>query len=729
LGLPIFPGHSEYDQVCRIVTIMGPIPQLILDYARATRRFFRRVAVDGDVEAGEGGTGAPPGAAHKASEDTRTMNIDGAVAQSSVKGASLSSDGTTGPIIATKAAVLGPGPQESTSAPSEDDSRAVSAADADASARDNLQRSESPHDESAEGLRTAEAKEAKQESLVPDGRGGVGPGAVVPPPRSRAKSGKRSWRLKTVEEYERDEHKKEPAPSKSSAYYKFSSLEEMLQSSHCNQGSASKTAERDPKRKDEEVMRTKKLVFLQFLNGCLQYNPNERWTPPQAMQHAFVNSEAEPAYDPNWAPDPDPNPVPNFLAGSHNLHMHATRYAPGPTSEAVPRLPAEASASSFVSLAPPAGVCAAVKPSTSNSSAVDLRDAQQVDQQAHTAAVPSASWASFASIPLPDSNPSERYRPSLDKILEEVKRRLQRAQLLSKPARSGQQSQVNSPHQVGSGAWSVSTGASFCSSASSRGSTPPNGLGRRPSPHSAKSARSRTRKPHSRGYHPHTTSASTDWKHLRGIGAYSGTTTGTPASSPHGSSASANVQSSSSRAPYRGHAGGFAHHRRAEGSREGSRGSSPWHLPSPSSEMSTASDRLNSSQPSGSDSCGEIQPEGGHGNYDGSEEDPARSDGHYHGGRSAPQSDSDNQTPRNLDAASHDASKDSQQARWGNMPQLSRMQLSRGRLHWGEADVAQSPGSGGNFREKVGIIEGGPVTPFGPGSRRDVLLHSAERRG
>ena len=31
----------------------------------------------------------------------------------------------------------------------------------------------------------------------------------------------------------------------------------------------------------------------------------------------------------------------------------------------------------------------------------------------------------------------------------------------------------------------------------------------------------------------------------------------------------------------------------------------PWHLPSPMSELSTASERLNSSQPSGSDSCGE----------------------------------------------------------------------------------------------------------------------------
>jgi len=157
------------------------------------------------------------------------------------------------------------------------------------------------------------------------------------------------------------------------------------------------------------------------------------------------------------------------------------------------------------------------------------------------------------------------------------------------------------------------------------------------------------------------------------------------------------------------------------------------------SELSTASDRMNSSQPSGSDSCGEPLPqyEGAQCNFDGWEvlggEDPSQSDG-VSQLRSA-QSDSDCTTPRSHDAAAsaeggRGTGKDSQQPRWENIPQLSRMQLSRGRLHRGDADVAQSPGSMGamgNFREKVGMNEGGPVTPFGTGARRpEARMQAAE---
>jgi len=153
------------------------------------------------------------------------------------------------------------------------------------------------------------------------------------------------------------------------------------------------------------------------------------------------------------------------------------------------------------------------------------------------------------------------------------------------------------------------------------------------------------------------------------------------------------------------------------------------------SELSTASDRMNSSQPSGSDSCGENplpQYEGAQCNFDGWEvlggEDHSQSDG-VSQLRSA-QSDSDCTTPRSNDAPTsaqdeRGTGKDSQQPRWENIPQLSRMQLSRGRLHRGDADVTQSPGSMGamgNFREKVGMNEGGPVTPFGTGARREARI-------
>ena len=40
LGLPLFPGHSEYDQLCRIVDLLGPIPDELLEKGKNTRKFF-----------------------------------------------------------------------------------------------------------------------------------------------------------------------------------------------------------------------------------------------------------------------------------------------------------------------------------------------------------------------------------------------------------------------------------------------------------------------------------------------------------------------------------------------------------------------------------------------------------------------------------------------------------------------------------------------------------------
>lgn len=107
---------------------------------------------------------------------------------------------------------------------------------------------------------------------------------------------------------------------------------------------------------------------------------------------------------------------------------------------------------------------------------------------------------------------------------------------------------------------------------------------------------------------------------------------------------------------------------------QGSRGSSPWHLPSPMSELSTASDRVNSSQPSGSDSCGDNlinHHDGGHSQFS-SGEDPSHSDGHWP--RSHLPSDSDGTlTPQShgtgtsLQAEDQAASKDPRDALWLNI--------------------------------------------------------------
>jgi dual specificity protein kinase YAK1 len=49
LGLPLFPGHSEYDQLCRIIELLGPMPDELLDRGKNTRKFFARTEYAGSA--------------------------------------------------------------------------------------------------------------------------------------------------------------------------------------------------------------------------------------------------------------------------------------------------------------------------------------------------------------------------------------------------------------------------------------------------------------------------------------------------------------------------------------------------------------------------------------------------------------------------------------------------------------------------------------------------------
>jgi serine/threonine protein kinase len=50
IGLPVFPGHSEYDQLSKIIELLGPIPKYLLDKSRNTRKFFTTVQIPEAVE-------------------------------------------------------------------------------------------------------------------------------------------------------------------------------------------------------------------------------------------------------------------------------------------------------------------------------------------------------------------------------------------------------------------------------------------------------------------------------------------------------------------------------------------------------------------------------------------------------------------------------------------------------------------------------------------------------
>jgi len=339
-------------------------------------------------------------------------------------------------------------------------------------------------------------------------------------------------------------------------------------------------------------------------------------------------------------------------------------------------------------------------------------------------AVRSLWGALIEGIPLPDDNPLESYRPPVDKIPKDFFRT---TASLSKPRRghgSGEASSgerapcAGSPPALGRGMLSLST------SASSTGSTPTGGRGRQMNMTLAQE--------------PKMSAA------LIGRHQLSGTTI-TPASSPHGSSGSTAVHASVGTVGQGGGSGTPAQTPHAgtgsaagaagqpgQGSRNGSRGSSPWHPPSPMTEFSTASDCVSSAQPSGSESCGAEHPMpryvGTQCNFDScTSADTSQSDTPQWN-RSAQLSDSDCATPRSHEAAGTGHVEEERTSLnhpiWDNMKsEITRVELSRDRLPR-RLDSAQSPGGAGamgSFREAVGMNESGPVIPHGSAARREVL--------
>eukprot|EP00928_Gymnodinium_smaydae_P041209 TRINITY_DN27895_c0_g2_i1.p1 TRINITY_DN27895_c0_g2~~TRINITY_DN27895_c0_g2_i1.p1 ORF type:complete len:412 (-),score=67.92 TRINITY_DN27895_c0_g2_i1:209-1354(-) len=327
-----------------------------------------------------------------------------------------------------------------------------------------------------------------------------------------------------------------------------------------------------------------------------------------------------------------------------------------------------------------------------------------------------------ARIPLPDDNPVESYRPPIDKMLEEFfwSVAVTRHRLMEDVKSGGTGRGVWSAGE-GRAAWSAgSTGASLYSEGSSTGSTPTGFRGRRNntagSPMSACSSYGSAGgpQPYWHAQEPKPVVAT------GGRFVPLSSVTVTPGSSPHSMASSCGLSLVAGH-PAAGYAqagmvargvgplahqacGPLPHNRGAIGS---SRGSSPWHLPSPASEMSTASDRMNSSQPSGSDSCGEVLGTSQLNVERCGSEDHSHSDTQYGWQR---HSDSDWSTPRSNEAAGHSArgSSGAEEAqRWACLRLPRRL------------DSALSPGSTGatgNFREAVGMTETGPVVPFGPGA-------------
>eukprot|EP00931_Biecheleriopsis_adriatica_P039175 TRINITY_DN22413_c0_g2_i1.p1 TRINITY_DN22413_c0_g2~~TRINITY_DN22413_c0_g2_i1.p1 ORF type:complete len:1219 (+),score=211.20 TRINITY_DN22413_c0_g2_i1:96-3659(+) len=828
LGLPIFPGHSEYDQVCRIVEVLGQPPARLLDTGKNTKRYFRKEEVPPTDSTGSG-DGASETSSGNVPADAQGQSPDSPSAAAAERPAAEASEdepraakaSSTGNASGEPLSPGSPAAPPAEPASGSEEVLSAEAPDKEAEKQSNLHRSSSlldllkqrlgiandgvpdapkevskgPSCSNESPLTTSTAMGSSEGQAPATGGERTSSDAEVthkpqlrtfdPPPRSRRHRVRRTgnptvWKLKSKEEYERDDHKKEPMQKK---YFNFRSLEQMIDLVPYRPNLSKRILKEEKERR---------ICFLQFLGGLLQIDPRLRWTAKQASFHPFImGSKHDPSFEP--VPDDTPSfvqaapprsakklplqppggaaeagaPSGGVTARSESGTRHGGGSASsGPEAEQPRSAPAttrgqsDGSAASghegvtkeHVGPVTAAAVAAAAAAAGGNPAAAAVLQSMGLPPDA-TGALPDAAlrglWGHLCmGIPLPDDNPAESYRPPIDKMSEAFFCSQMAAQ--SQGRHGGEEGEAapatGSPTKAGSGAWSVSTGASFCSSASSTGSTP-----------TGRSHRNRSRgSPLMRsGMQPHSDLRLTGHanQHLSG-------TTVTPASSPHGSvtstvlAASAGQSGSSlqggslqersgprpgsggvslavppAQTPHRGGSGGSHVHGRAMSSRDGSRGSSPWHLPhlpSPLSEFSTASDRLNSSQPSGSDSCGENPS--AHCNFDKCDfEDPSGQSDTPHYPRSSQLSDSDCATPRSHEHQSGGGSnpKDVQQALWENMKyEMSRVDLLRDRLPR-RLDIMQSPGSTGalgNFREAVGMSDGGPVVPFGHGAaRRDAI--------
>jgi dual specificity protein kinase YAK1 len=56
LGLPLFAGACEHDLLCRMVAMLGPLPDLLLMHGKNVHKFFKLAAeeVVADAATGEG---------------------------------------------------------------------------------------------------------------------------------------------------------------------------------------------------------------------------------------------------------------------------------------------------------------------------------------------------------------------------------------------------------------------------------------------------------------------------------------------------------------------------------------------------------------------------------------------------------------------------------------------------------------------------------------------------
>ncbi|RPD59909.1 kinase-like protein [Lentinus tigrinus ALCF2SS1-6] len=122
--------------------------------------------------------------------------------------------------------------------------------------------------------------------------------------------GHKKYRLKSIEQYSR-EHNTNEQPGKQ--YFKANSLPEIIkQAPMPNFKSSSKHAN------EVEKEMNNRMSFIDFVQGLLNMNPIERWSPQQARLHPFITGEKwTKPWTPTGAPSPHGTPSGASSSGSN----------------------------------------------------------------------------------------------------------------------------------------------------------------------------------------------------------------------------------------------------------------------------------------------------------------------------------------------------------------------------------------------------------------------------
>lgn len=284
-GVPLFPGITGYDQVRRVVKLLGPFPEFMITSSRHGKRYFSRN--DPDLDCMPELQCKIPGHTEKSLShecqdcvryyaEWQAWDLRRQARQASA---------------ATRS------PTESGNAEATTTASTEPAADAAAATATTTAGSAATVSTSGSAGGQPDGPASSCGSSTP----ALGPTSHDPPAADQAQRG---WRLKSVDEFRRELNHKDDrrraqleekglVPPEHKQEQEVRSLDHLMQVVHSK-------APRETDAWVEEQER--RLAFRQMLGGMLALSPSERWTASQAQHHPFVTGAP---HVPEFRPVPD----------------------------------------------------------------------------------------------------------------------------------------------------------------------------------------------------------------------------------------------------------------------------------------------------------------------------------------------------------------------------------------------------------------------------------------